>query len=702
MAKVAANTITDLQFPRGQAPRIDPSSHAGQIGAAMAASARPYAQMAENAAAMGRRRVANIHARTREIQDAMGNFVRGLSAGIEGVDAALDRRADEQADAEMARYSMHLLQNRDADYGTPIRGDLAADVAHGDGAAPDGPYLAVSRRMAGWSDTETYKALSDRARRKFEEKRRNFDQRTLSAAMNEHVGRQRKMREAEEEAVYASKAAIAADAAIDVTNPQHMDWHLLADDAIGKAVQISLRRQGMLGDDGHVLPGYEAVEEAERRRITDAQYVGIWKAVAEKYAASDDEGEREALLQSLVTQVGGDADAKEAAKLLDAKDPEAVADALKSAAKDMPYSTEAAEAGWKLVKNAKKQLDARLERERVQLYHDTENLEYEIFTSKAEGAPAEVARRVDEMRSRLPAKDRDAIDERVAAWRYARDVADYEKRVFDAWKLTNPDEQKARLDAIAAEVRQMDNPKTAKAVMSMLAGAARGSGSSSGGPKWSAERAVNTLTRLDLHGAEALTWLSEVSPHLADGAYGKVFSHIKDEAFRNVNPQEVVAAAEAAGFNLGAVFQTDPESKRVVTDKNGMPVLVDPEGTTSFLRREWTTREELPGRWESSNPRTRTVRHEDRVELSNQVLYHLYETCAKYQAAVKLGKAGTLADFISKELAGDRARLEQVYLQDALDETDRRIAMEEAGTWFSVRGEADPAAVFDGNDATEE
>ena len=120
MAKVAANTITDLQFPRGQAPRIDPSSHAGQIGAAMAASARPYAQMAENAAAMGRRRVANIHARTREIQDAMGNFARGLSAGIEGVDAALDRRADEQADAEMARYSMHLLQNRDADYETLI------------------------------------------------------------------------------------------------------------------------------------------------------------------------------------------------------------------------------------------------------------------------------------------------------------------------------------------------------------------------------------------------------------------------------------------------------------------------------------------------------------------------------------------------------------------------------------------------------
>ena len=268
MAKVAANTITDLQFPRGQAPRIDPSSHAGQIGAAMAASARPYAQMAENAAAMGRRRVANIHARTREIQDAMGNFVRGLSAGIEGVDAALDRRADEQADAEMARYSMHLLQNRDADYGTPIRGDLAADVAHGDGAAPDGPYLAVSRRMAGWSDTETYKALSDRARRKFEEKRRNFDQRTLSA--NGYIT------EAERDEAAAAplelhmtrraeRAGWYADAAIDVTNPQHMDWHLLADDAIGKAVQISLRRQGMLGDDGHVLPGYEAVEEAERQ-----------------------------------------------------------------------------------------------------------------------------------------------------------------------------------------------------------------------------------------------------------------------------------------------------------------------------------------------------------------------------------------------------------------------------------------------------
>ena len=31
-------------------------------------------------------------------------------------------------------------------------------------------------------------------------------------------------------------SAIAADAAIDVTNPQHMDWHLLADDAIGKAI----------------------------------------------------------------------------------------------------------------------------------------------------------------------------------------------------------------------------------------------------------------------------------------------------------------------------------------------------------------------------------------------------------------------------------------------------------------------------------
>lgn len=699
MAKVAANTITDLQFPRGQAPRIDPSSHAGQIGAAMAASARPYAQMAENAAAMGRRRVANIHARTREIQDAMGNFARGLSAGIEGVDAALDRRADEQADAEMARYSMHLLQNRDADYGTPIRGDLAADVAHGDGAAPDGPYLAVSRRMAGWSETETYKALSDRARRKFEEKRRNFDQRTLSAAMNEHVGRQRKMREAEEEAVYASKAAIAADAAIDVTNPQHMDWHLLADDAIGKAVQISLRRQGMLGDDGDVLPGYEAVEEAERRRITDAQYVGIWQAVAEKYAASDDEGEREALLKSLVTQVGGEADAKEAAKLLDAKDPEAVADALKAAAKGMPYSTEAAEAGWKLVKNAKKQLDARLERERVQLYHDTENLEYEIFTGTVDGDPFDAAQKASEMRSRLPAKDRDALNERVATWKYARDVTDYEKRVFDAWKLTNPDEQKARLDAIAAEVGQMDNPKTAKAVMSMLAGAAAPRGRTEG-------RMSATTARLaisDKTGTDALDTLAKwvESGEITRETWGACFRDVKDATFRDLDKAEVVRALASAGFDLGAVVELD--EGRPVTDAKGNLKLVN-EGGAQKVMVGWDVQEGFFGSRRVYADETFTgVLAGDPVyvDVANETVLRLYEAAVKFKALEKMGgapKGMSLGDFVKKECAGDLKALSDARLrsaiarQDALMDSDFR-AMElhgrGASSLVTVRGNAD-------------
>lgn len=689
MAKILANTITGANIGGGaKAPYTDPGFDHGRIGAALAAGARAIDVENANIERNTRQRIGNIQSRTREMQNAIGHFAGGVTSALESVEKVLDRRADEAADAQIADYTLSMLAGREQDYATPLKGDIAAGwTGADDGEMADGPYQAVARRIAAWNDTDAYKGMSERTRRKFEEKRQRLDQTALRNAMTQHVALQRRERDAAEDRCVSAMFANAVDKALTYTpgnsDDQAAEWVGLTTEAIDKAVSVKLKRERLADPDGNVLPGREEDAALIRQQVADQAYVGIWKTVADRYVQSEDPSEREALMKCLEAQV---------AQLKDGENS------------PLGFSAAAAATGRKIVADAKRQQKAHHEAGQRMALDTATDLAFEKFSAPGSLLDERKSAAHNEALAKMDPTTREAYDKKVEAWRYGRDVAAYEKRIWDAWKLADADAQKQAFETIEAEARNMGDPKIGKAVMSMLSGArpSGGRGATAGGEKYRTVAAARlALEQTGLTGSAALDWLAAAQERgwLPSGAWDACYKDITTAAFQDVDKDEIFAAARNAGLNLEGLFEIDENTQKPKFDKDGKLIPLREGGVqnivTGYEGRDYLFRKRyFPP--EANIPQQDTAFKAQYVKIAEDTLIQLYETCARWKAMEKTGLKHDegLADFIRKMMPENIRQLNDAALRASIREADMRIRREAGFGYLAASGQPDPLSVF--------
>ncbi len=728
MAKIQANTISGAGMSNVRAPYTPPEmatgrlgAAAGPAGAAIAAGVRPYDAMNANIERQTRQKIANGDARTREMQGALKSFAGGATALLGGIGKVMERRADEQAEAELSNYTRHLMAGEAEDFATPVTGDLTPDLSdERQKDAINGPYRAVARRIADYNETDGYKALSSRARERFEEKRRKVDDHFLGRALTQDIAAREQLRDAQRAEEARTKTDLATRQALDAGDETPGRLLELAEDAIDFTAKEMARRMRAVTPDGEIVPGAEAVYEGVRQKASDAVYMDIWSKMAQAYAASDDEFERNALRRKMLSMVGAKSghdvrellgkdererydEAVKAAKESGAPDVElSMSAALKASAAGMPFSDEAARMGWDLWQKAERQLDARLERQRAQLRNDAEQLEYAIFAGTVEGDPFDASMKASEMRSRLPAQDQDALKEKVAEWGRARALKNYSQRVLKLWQSDDPDTQKAEADAILAELKQSDDPELVSRVQSILAGALPKGGAGSvpkdvrsgagSGEKYSSDEARLILRMLDKSGPDAL---SQVSKWYLDGdisraTYEACANDVRDDRFRGVDHAAVARAIKAAGIDVTGLLVTGEDGMTPLLDKAGRLQLADPDGTTrSVVGYNWTDWKFQKRRLPASADWAR--KHEGFYpvyrEIGNGLLLRLYEVCAEYQRMQKIGGENRmpLGAFVKEQLGDDLEHFEEARLRANLDAATKDLEAQWGRAYFRGR-----------------
>lgn len=686
MAKIQANTITDLQASRVSAPGVNPAAGmASRVGAALAAGAQPYEAMNRNIDALTRQRVGNIQARAREMQGALGTFARGMGELGRGVVDVMARRADEQAENALTLYTQHLLAGQDEVYATPVRGDLAATSADNRSMAGiDGPYVAMKRRMEDFNRTDAYRDLSGYARRRFDERRGQIDRQFLHSAMERHIAASRAKRDGEEAASLATsiEMAISGGAGITDVGDTSNGWVGNAELAVEKGVRMELRKAHLLDENGEVIEGAEGQAERIREATSDAIYTAIFQRAADRMQQSDDPSERAALYGRLFALVGAKSGhkAEEYALKGDGLDGKQVADvqeALEKASKGLPFSEAAAQKGWDALEKARTNLARRLEAERRAAFGEVVDLEWKLFANEDYDGGVAMERK-NALLSGLPDIDRKAIQDKVDGWYFARNLEHYTTRIDGLWDMGTPEERKQAADAIEAEVKELNDPKLKAAVRKMLSGLRPERG------KMTSRMAQNLLVLNDLHGSEAMDWLAEHSGELSGGAFDSVYDFIREDVASHIDLHATMEACKGAGLDLSGIIQMDKRG-RPLLDQDGNVILVDPEGSSSVVTEQWQEERTIVGH---GGPRKQTKTKTRTVEIANETLGNLFEACVEWQriAAMRKGDAGTLQNYIQKHFAENMKTLTDEVLKGRIIEHGKKIDAIEAANYIQMRG----------------
>ena len=359
---------------------------------------------------------------------------------------------------------------------------------------------------------------------------------------------------------------------------------------------------------------------------------------------------------------------------------EFIADGLEEAG-----NTEAAAQARKMIKTGEAARERRIAVEYSKTVYDAENAAFDAFNGDMDAND-----RLTELSGKLKPADRDALQKRLNKWAFDRATADYEKRVFDMMKLTDPEARKAEADRIEAEVRSQDNPKLHAYVSRMLAGADPRERKTSAEGRMSATTArlmAEDMMARGMSGAAVLDALStwRESGEITGETWGACFKDVKEGTFKDLDTAEVVRAVESAGFDLHSIIELDG---------SGHPVM-DAKGNMKLLNADGTGKVQVGWRAQDGFWKNRTVYADEPftgilagspayVEVANETVLQLYETAVKYKALEKMGgapKGVSLVDFIKKECAGSLKSLSDERLrasiqrQNALIESDFR-AME--------------------------
>lgn len=687
MAKIQANTITDMAASRVSAPGVNPAAGmASRVGAALAAGAQPYETMNRNIDNLTRQRIGNIQARNREMQGALGVFARGMGELGRGVVDVMARRADEQAENALTNYTQYLLAGQDEVYSTAVEGDLAVgpgEIRQQRGV--NGPYVAMRKRMSDWDRTDAYRDLSGYAKKLFDEKRRGVDRQFLRGAMERHIAASKAKRDGEEAASLATsiEMAISGGAGITDVGDTSNGWVGNAELAVEKGVRMELRKAHLLDENGEVVEGAEGQAERIREATSDAIYTAIFQRAADRMQQSDDPSERAALYGRLFALVGAKSGhkAEDYALKGDGLDGKQVADvqeALEKASKGYPFSEAAAQKGWDALEKARTGLARRLDAERRAAFSEVVDLEWKLFANEDDDGGVAMERKIA-LLSGLPDIDRKAIQDKVDGWYYTRNMEHYATRIDGLWDMETPEERKQAADAIEAEVKELNDPKLKSAVRKMLSGIRPASG------KIDARMAQNLLVLNDMHGSQAMDWLRDHAGELTKGAFNSVYDFIKADTASRVDLKATMEACKTAGLDLSGIIQTDKNGKPLL-DEYGNVMLVDPEGTSDIVTESWQETVEEGGYW--SGPRKETRTRTKTVKIANDFLGKLFDACVEWQriSSEKKGGAGTLADYVSEHLTGNIKDLTNAVLAEKIAEHGKKMEKIEAANYVIMAG----------------
>lgn len=694
MAKIRANTVSDVGFSNVRAQHGDPSGDGGRIAAALAAGARPFDTMNANIERLTRQRLGNIDARTREIQAGLHAFAQGVSALGAGIDKIMDARADEEAENALTKYREHMLMGREADYAVAPTGDLALD-----GSDPkqlegvNGPYIAVRKRMAEFNDLDAYRNLSSRAREKFDEKRKRVDAKYGEDALEAHVAALTERRDADAAANYTSKAGEAARDFLDTTGSNPFLWKESANDAIEYKVNYLLRKARRLDVDGKVVEGSEAFAAQVRAKVADEVYAGMLGAAAQQYAATDDEAEAAALYNRMFYAVAAKAghDIGENENLGFEKRDEATKKTLLAeheGTKGLPLSEASARAGWDAMKKADRQRTARLNAERTARLSKASDLAYEVFKAGGQLPDRAIMQQLGELKGTMNAKDLDIHKEEVDGWYFNRRADSYDRRIEQLRNMADPGKQKREAEAIRAEVKEIGDPKLEKAVNDMLSGGRRGATKSSEKFSWAeiqdmmleagAESAAQKQTVID-----GMIERGEITRD----TWRKANELLHSDAMRKVDLAEIYGAMAEAGLDVSDIIAIDKDSKMPVM-KDGKFVAADPAKTASIL--SWTdatvgagTR--VPDEAGVVSLYDEGTRHY--AEITHETLARVVSLAAEWMTNENVRKPGeTLPEFIKRRCVHEIGILDEERLRVQLRNTEKTFEVDAANGRLSTTG----------------
>lgn len=711
MAKIQANTITDLQASRVSAPGVNPAAGmASRVGAALAAGAQPYEAMNRNIDNLTRQRVGNIQARNREMQGALGVFARGMGDLGRGAVDVMARRADEQAENALTNYTQYLLAGQDEVYSTAVEGDLAVgpgEIRQQRGV--NGPYVAMRKRMSDWDRSDAYRDLSGYAKKLFDEKRRGVDRQFLRGAMERHLAASKAKRDGEEAASLATsiEMAISGGAGITDVGDTSNGWVGNAELAVDKGVRMELRKAHLLDENGEVIEGAEGQAERIREATSDAIYTAIFQRAADRMQQSDDPSERAALYGRLFALVGAKSGhkAEDYALKGDGLDKEQVAEiqkALERASKGYPFSVAAAQKGWDALEKARKGLAQRLEAERRAAFGEAERAAKDLFDAGGdydgweEETPATAKFRA--AMDALPRADREALRAEIDGWEVAKSLADYSQRIEEV-RWASPEDQNRVYKEIEAEIKAAKMPELTRRVAPLLQGLAPRSGASGGGgDKFSAAEVEMKLRATGDAGAEALTEVSRMysGGEISRDTYYKERERIRTGLFGKTDTKVIFEAAKAAGLDLEGVLLLDEEGMPVLDD-NGHFQAADPEETSKVLTYTSTTMM-TPGDafWYNSNPlnmfmkRARgslfsgemaTVRRDYYEKIRHEVLAKVFDVAADYHAQKQLDperNTESLEDFMKKRIVRELGLLNETRLRANIAKTEEALRADAA------------------------